>query len=69
MTKLSIKELMEKIKSGDLLAVEVCECFQAMALDVNLKLNCVVEPIWEAEVSEVMESVLIHLGLSGLSFY
>ncbi|XP_078320644.1 vitamin D3 hydroxylase-associated protein-like [Crassostrea virginica] len=48
-TKLSIKELNEKIKSGDLSAVEVCECFQAMALDVNLKLNCVVEPIWEAE--------------------
>uniref|UniRef100_K1PAM0 fatty acid amide hydrolase n=1 Tax=Magallana gigas TaxID=29159 RepID=K1PAM0_MAGGI len=48
-TRLSITELEQKLQSGELSAVEVCECYQAVALEVDRKLNCVVEPIWEAE--------------------
>ncbi|XP_061185996.1 vitamin D3 hydroxylase-associated protein-like [Saccostrea echinata] len=48
-TRLSITELIEKLQSGELKAVDVYECYQAAALEVNRRLNCVVEPIWEAE--------------------
>lgn len=48
-TRLSITELEQRLQSGELSAVEVCECYQAVALEVDRKLNCVVEPIWEAE--------------------
>lgn len=52
-TRLSITELEQNLQSGELSAVEVCECYQAIALEVDRKLNCVVEPIWEAEVSGI----------------
>ncbi|XP_056007091.1 vitamin D3 hydroxylase-associated protein-like isoform X2 [Ostrea edulis] len=53
-TVLPISDLVHKLQTGEVLAVDVIECYQAAALEINRKLNCVVEPIWEAEEVALM---------------
>ncbi len=47
---LSLQELIEKLQNGTLSAVHVLEAYRAKALAVHEKINCLVEPIWEAEI-------------------
>lgn len=47
--KLSLMELWVKLQSGQLTAVESVKAYQAKAVEVNKRLNCLVEPVWEAE--------------------
>lgn len=47
--KLPIKELQSKLQSGELKALEVLQAYQSKALEIDKYLNCIVEPIWEAE--------------------
>lgn len=47
--KLSLMELWVKLQSGQLLAQDTLKAYQAKALEVNKRLNCLVEPVWEAE--------------------
>jgi hypothetical protein len=60
-TGLPINDLLQKLQSGEVLAVDVVDCYQAAALEINRKLNCVVEPIWEAQV-RAMENHFICVG-------
>ncbi|KAI0228828.1 Fatty-acid amide hydrolase 1 [Lamellibrachia satsuma] len=47
--RLSLSELVEKLQSGELKAVDVLHAYQWQALAVHKKTNCLVEPILEAE--------------------
>lgn len=46
---LDMKDLQEKLQKGELKAVEVLRAFQRKALEVNDRLNCLTEPVVEAE--------------------
>lgn len=50
-TRLLIIELEQRLQFGEFSVVEVCECYQVVVLEVDRKFNCVVELIWEVEVS------------------
>ncbi|KAL8590442.1 hypothetical protein ACOMHN_011655 [Nucella lapillus] len=47
--RLDMKDLKEKLGKGELKAVEVLRAYQRKALEVNDQLNCITEPILEAE--------------------
>ncbi|XP_041359125.1 vitamin D3 hydroxylase-associated protein-like isoform X2 [Gigantopelta aegis] len=47
--ELSLAELQQKLQSGELTAMEVLRAYQSKAMQMNEHLNCVVEPIWEAQ--------------------
>ena len=47
---MTFSELRAALQSGDVSAVEALHSYQAKALDVHSRTNCLVEPIWEAEV-------------------
>lgn len=49
--RLSFMELWVKLQSGQLKAQDALKAYQAKALEVNKRLNCLVEPVWEAEPS------------------
>ncbi|KAL5007167.1 hypothetical protein ScPMuIL_015973 [Solemya velum] len=42
-------ELQRKLQNGSLKALDVLRAYQSKAIEVTKDLNCVVEPIWEAE--------------------
>ncbi|XP_046552493.1 fatty-acid amide hydrolase 1-like isoform X1 [Haliotis rubra] len=46
---LSLTDLQHKLQRGDLTAMDVLRAYQSRALEVDEKMNCVVEPILEAE--------------------
>lgn len=50
---LSFTELQSKLRSGDLKALEVLRAYQRKALNVHKDLNCLTEPIFEAEAIAV----------------
>ncbi|KAL5005500.1 hypothetical protein ScPMuIL_018956 [Solemya velum] len=47
--QLNLMELREKLQRGELRAIDVLHAYQVKALEVNRELNCVTEPIPEAE--------------------
>ncbi|XP_033761931.1 fatty-acid amide hydrolase 1-like [Pecten maximus] len=47
--ELSFEDLRQKLQNGDLQCIDVLHAYQSKAIQVNEHLNCVVEPIWEAE--------------------
>ncbi len=47
---LSLTQLIAKLQSGELSALHALEAYQSKALDVHDKTNCLIEPIWEAEI-------------------
>lgn len=49
--KFSLMELWVKLQSGQLKALDALKAYQSKALEVNKRLNCLVEPVWEAEPS------------------
>ncbi|XP_070195938.1 vitamin D3 hydroxylase-associated protein-like isoform X2 [Littorina saxatilis] len=52
-TDLELSELKQKLWKGELKALEVLRAYQRKALQVDEKLNCVTEPIFEAEALAV----------------
>ncbi|KAK7508159.1 hypothetical protein BaRGS_00000398 [Batillaria attramentaria] len=50
---LSMKDLQQKLRKGELTAVEVLRAYQRKALKAHAELNCLTEPIWEAEAIAV----------------
>ncbi|XP_046552489.1 vitamin D3 hydroxylase-associated protein-like isoform X1 [Haliotis rubra] len=46
---LSLAELQAQLQSGQLKCMEVLRAYQSKAMEMNEKLNCVVEPLMEAE--------------------
>lgn len=50
---LSLRDLQHKLREGKLTAVEVLRAYQRKALKVNEAINCITEPIWEAEAIAV----------------
>jgi fatty acid amide hydrolase len=46
---LSCEELVSKLQKKELKAVDVLHAYQMKALDVDEEINCVTEPLWEAD--------------------
>ncbi|XP_060081151.1 fatty-acid amide hydrolase 1-like [Ylistrum balloti] len=47
--ELPFEELRQRLQDGGLRCIDVLHAYQSKAIQVNEHLNCVVEPIWEAE--------------------
>ena len=50
--RMTFTQLKAALQSGDVSAVEALHTYQAAALDAHKRTNCLVEPIWEAEVTK-----------------
>ena len=53
-TSMSLAELTAALQSNEVSAAEALVSYQMAALEVHEKTNCLVEPLWEAEVSKAM---------------
>ena len=49
-TRMTFAQLAAALQSGDITAAQALHAYQAAALDVHAATNCLVEPVWEAEV-------------------
>lgn len=47
--ELSFEDLRQKLQDEELQCIDVLHAYQSKAIQVNEHLNCIVEPIWEAE--------------------
>ncbi len=62
-TRMTFAQLRAALRSGDVRASEALHAFQAAALRAHENTNCLVEPIWEAEVDRrVCVSVCVRVG-------